>query len=183
MNTKEAWQSGRPIFSRLPNIYKENPLADNLVIYWEDVLVDAKNIVDDLPRQLNPLLCDANWLDFLASLCGFTGDYWDKEWAEESKRVLLANSYSFIWPNKGSRQALSFILNALFIEHKIYVEGAWVIGTSQLGIDQLGSSNWTYQILLPLKYNLEGVEFSLANKINRLYGPLWCKSEVIHDYL
>lgn len=183
MNTKEAWDSGRPIFSRMPEIYKENYIADNLLIYWETLLISLKTKIDDLPRQLDPNTCDSNWLDFLAPICGFTGDYWDNNWSDDSKRLLLANSYNFIWANKGSRQVLSFVLNSLNINHRIETGDNWIVGVSQLGIDKLGNNAWDYQILLPKYYRLNGSEFILTDKINKLYGPLYCKSQIIYDYI
>lgn len=183
MNTKQAWDTLRPIFSRLPEVYRENSLADNLVIYWEELLISNKDKIDDLPRQLDPTTCDANWLDFLAPLCGFTGQYWDISWPVASKRLLLSNSYTFIWTSKGSREVLSFVLNALNIQHKIVTGDNWILGTSRLGIDTLGNAAWEYQILLPTFYKLEGPEFKLTARINRLFGPLWCKSQILYDYL
>ncbi|ANV88504.1 phage tail protein [Picosynechococcus sp. PCC 7117] len=183
MNTYEAWSTGRPIYSRLPDSYKENNVADHITSFWDQLLVDYKAKVDDLPRQLDPTNCDASWLDFLAPLCGFYGEYWDTNWPEDSKRLLLANSYTLIWKDKGSREALSFILSALHIDHKIWEGNGFILGTSQLGIDTLGTAAWQYKILLPKKYKPNSYEFQLANKINRLHGPLWCESEVIYEHL
>lgn len=182
MNTKQAWDTGRPILSRMPNIYIENEVTDYLTAYWDDLLIENKAKLDDLPRQLDPTLCDVNWLDYLAPLCGFTGEYWDASWPVSGKRQLLANSYTFIWPNKGSRLVLSFVLNALGVNHRITTGQNWIIGKSQLGVDTLGSSPWEYQIKLPTYYKLNGQEFKLATKINKLYGPLWCKSQILYDY-
>ncbi|MBD2515181.1 hypothetical protein H6G93_09205 [Nostoc sp. FACHB-973] len=179
VQTYEAWASGRPIFYRLPEVYQENEITDWLTYYWDELLINSKLKVDDLPRQLNPEICDANWLDFLAPLCGFTGEYWDKDWSTNSKRILLKNSYSNIWPNKGTRQVLSLVLNALDIEHIIWSGSNFVLGVSQVSVDPLGSTGWTYKILLPLKYQPNGYEFKLARKINKLFGNLWCESEVV----
>jgi phage tail P2-like protein len=177
-STYEAWSSGRPIFSRLPEVYQDNQLSDWLTVYWDEMLASLKSKIDDLPRQLSPLTCDENWLDYLAPLCGFTGEYWDRNWKASSKRLLLNNSYSFIWRNKGTRNVLSFVLNALEIDHIIWEGSKWVLGVSQVSIDILGTSAWEYKILLPNYYQYKGYEWKLAEKINRLYGPLWCGSEV-----
>jgi hypothetical protein len=154
-----------------------------LTAYWDELLISLKTKVDDLPRQLNPLLCDANWLDFLAPLCGFTDEYWDSTWKASSKRLLLANSYTLIWRDKGSKEVLSFILNALEISHDIWTGSSFILGTSRVGINSLGVAAWDYKILLPSQYNLDGYEFKLANKVNRLFGPLWCRSEVTYKHL
>lgn len=178
--TYEAWSTERPIFSRLPEVYQDNEVADWLTIYWDELLASLKYKIDDLPRQLSPLTCDDKWLDFLAPLCGFTGDYWDRDWKSSSKRLLLTNSYKFIWSNKGTRTVLSFVLNALDIDHTIWEGSKFVLGVSQLDIDSLGTAAWEYKILLPNYYQYKGYEWKLAEKINKLFGPLWCGSEVIY---
>lgn len=178
--TYEAWSTGRPILSRLPEVYQDNEVSDYLTIYWDELLTSLKFKIDDLPRQLSPLTCDDKWLDFLAPLCGFTGNYWDTNWKPSSKRILLSNAYLFIWKNKGTRVVLSFVLNALEIEHLIWEGSNFILGVSQLDKTSLGNAAWEYKILLPGKYKLNGYEFKLAEKINKLFGPLWCGSEVTY---
>lgn len=179
MDTYKAWiVEKRPIYSRLPDAYHDNQVANWLTDYWDELLVNLKEKIDDLPRQLNPMLCDEVWLDFLAPLCGFTSDYWDISWSVESKRILLANSYSFIWKNKGTKLVLSFILNTLGIDHEIWQGSDFILGSSQVSIDRLGDAAWEYKILLPAYYSSDGYEFQLARRINNLFGCIWCKSEV-----
>lgn len=181
-STYQAWVvEERPIYSRLPECYKDNNIADILTVFWDELLINLKDKIYDIPRQLDPETCDPIWLDFLAPLCGFTGEYWDTKWDTQAKRTLLLNSYSFIWKNKGTQEVLSFILNTLGIDHKIWTGQAFVLGVSKVSIDRLGDAVWEYKILLPSYYTSEGNEFKLARKINSLFGPLWCKSEVRYE--
>ncbi|UKO99354.1 phage tail protein [Nostoc sp. UHCC 0870] len=176
MQTQEAWASNRPIYSRLPEIYKENKVADCLTIHFDELLTETKAKVDDIPRQLNPQTCDPIWLDFLAPLCGFTGEYWDRGWTTLAKRRLLTYSYQYIWSNKGSQDTLSLVLNCFSIRHVILSEGDFILGTSQVG-DILGSTPWEYTIYLPTAY-IGNYKVKLTEKLNRLFGPCWCKSQI-----
>ncbi|WP_414575325.1 phage tail protein [Anabaena sp. CCY 9402-a] len=180
METKEAWDTGRPIFSRLPGVYQENEVADWLTVFFDELLVGAKAQVDGIPRQLDPLLCDDVWLDRINLIFGFSDEYWDRAWPEASKRVLLDGAYTEIWNKRGTRASLSYVLSALNIEHTIWEGSSFILGTSQLDINTLGDGSWRYKILLPRRYAFNGFEFQLTRKINRLFGNLWCESEVIY---
>jgi hypothetical protein len=182
MDTYTAWVvEQRPIYSRLPDCYKEDEenISDWLTQYWDKLLLDTKTTVDDLPRQLDPLTCDEEWLDYLSILCGWYGEYWDVRWPAESKRTLLANSFTLIWPNKGSFEVLSFVLFTLGIKHFIQIGQSFLVGISEVG-DRIGSVAWDYDILLPSTYYRTDIE-KLTNKINKLFGPCWCRSSVIFD--
>lgn len=184
MSSYEAWQSGEPIFARMPdenNSYRSNYVVKILLDYWDKVLSQCARALDGLPRQFDPEFCDVNWLDFLAPLCGWTAPYWDTNYPESAKRVLLKNSFSFIWAQKGSRDVLSFILNALGINHIIYIQGSFILGQSTLGTDQLGLDPWDFAVLLPREYIRGGYEFTLAEKMTKLFSPCWCRRTVAYD--
>lgn len=175
-----AWVvSQRPIFSRLPQVYQDNEIADWLTSFWDQLLVDVKAKYDDLPRQLNPLTCDPEYLDFLAPILGWTSEVWDKDWPVNSKRQLLANSYTLIWPDKGSQRVLSFILTALEVDHDIEITGSFRLGISEVG-DELGLIPWDYTIYLPDYYKNQPQE-ALTQKINSLFGPVWCDSRILFE--
>ncbi|AUT00915.1 hypothetical protein CLI64_11170 [Nostoc sp. CENA543] len=180
MDTKEAWDTGRPIFSRLPDVYQDNQVADWLTVFFDELLVGTKTLVDSIPRQLNPTTCDAVWLDQIAPLFGFSSLYWDRGWPEASKRLLLANAYTIIWAKRGTRESISFVLDALNIQHEIWEGSSFILGSSQVSIDRLGDGAWEYKILLPRRYPFNGQEFQLARKINYLFGNVWCESEVTY---
>lgn len=181
MQTITSWATGRPIYSRLPDCYKENPVADWLTAYFDDLLIETKAKVDDLPRQLNPLECDVKWLDFLAPLCGFTGEYWEQSYPVSAKRLLLDNAYKIIWVNKGSRTALSTVLTCFGIQHLITNRGDFILGSSKTG-DPLGTTAWEYQIFLPTIYRGTST-VQLVEKLDKLYSPLWCDREIIFNNL
>jgi Phage tail protein (Tail_P2_I) len=185
MNTFEAWATGRPIYSRLPGMqgaYNENPVADWLTDFWDQILIESKAKVDLISaKQLNPLDCDAEWLDYLAQLFGFTGEYWDVSWDVAGKRLLLSNAYQGvnIWGNKGSAAVLTFVLAALGVQNKVVVSGDFLVNISEVG-DPIGENPWDYTIYLPERLRGKS-EAQLAEKMNRLYGPCWCESRVMFD--
>ena len=178
---KEAWDSGRPIYTRLPRRnegYENNP-TDWLTDYWDKLLVETKVKVDDIPiRQINPLTCDDSWLDFLAVLYGWDEKHWQKSWAIESKRLLLSRSYDFIWENKGNRDVLSYVLNSLFIKNRILEIGDFIIGSSTVG-QPIGTSPWEFTVVLPVLYRNSNV-FPLVEYIVARFSPCWC--EVTYEY-
>lgn len=183
LNTYEAWRNGRPVFNRLPGIngsYQANVVADYLAQFPDTELTSAKSkALDNIRRQVDPLTCDVSWLDFLSSICGWHGDYWDRSWPEASKRQLLANSYSLIWPKYGTSEALSFVLNTLGVTHLIQQGQSFIIGREAIG-DALGAIAWEYDIVLPSAF-FNSDAHRLAERIDRLFGPIWCRSRIIFD--
>lgn len=180
MSTFDAWRDGRPVFNRLPGVnggYSDNEVADWLTRYWDELLTTLSLGVDDVPRQIDPLTCDVFWLDFLAIPTGWVGLYWDTTWPESAKRLLLAASLDFIWPRKGTREVLSFVLNALAIEHVIQEGESFLIGRNEVG-DALGEVAWDYTIVLPTRYQNTPVERE-ARRIDSLFGPLWCSKRLV----
>lgn len=187
MNPKTAWVTDqRPIYSRLPQIsqrYKaENP--DNptnwITLWFDELLVATKATIDDLPRQLNALTCDPEWIDFVAYLSGFSGEYWDKSWNLATKRA-IASRANWIWANKGTREVLEYLFNALNLSAAIWINSGFYVDESLLDIDTLSEPQYQYFVTVPLSYDRDGAQFRLAEKINRLFGPIVCDSSVCYD--
>jgi hypothetical protein len=185
--TAEAWGSGRPLYYRLPGVnegYRQEDTSTSIAAwlteYWDDLLVESKATADDLPRQLDPALCDPQWLDFLAPLCGFVQEYWEAGFPEAVKRSLLINSYNLIWANKGSQAVLAFLLNTFGINHSIWLGDSFVVGETTLP-GTIGSPAWQFYILLTLEYLRESPEFARAEQLRQLYSPAFCDSLVAYD--
>jgi phage tail P2-like protein len=97
MSDPKAWQDSQPLTGNLPEVYRSNPVSVWLSSYWDKFLMGLKTRIDEIAtKQLNPNTCDAEWLDYLASLSGFTSDYWDTTWGESIKRSLIQNGLSFL---------------------------------------------------------------------------------------
>ena len=184
MDTGRAWNSGRPIYSRLPGAnegYNGNIVADWLTINWDADLLALKAAIDEIPaRQLDPMTCDLDWLSFLAALAGFTGEYWDEAWPESARRALVRDSFLLIWPNKGSRFVLEYLLSLFEIAANIWIGSALIADQSTLPAT-LGQPEWRYVIQLPLDYLRNSFQFRLAEKLDRLYSPLFADGRVAYE--
>lgn len=170
----------KPASGLLPGV--NGGYTDNVVSQWlmsppDKLLLEIRDKIDDFPRQLNPLTCDANMLDYLSAMFGYTGEYWDRTWPESAKRQLLAQAFPLIWPRKGTSLVLSFILNLFDIKHIIQEGESFIVGRNVIG-DPLGVIAWDYKILLPYKYYATPVE-TLTRRIDYLFGPCWCTRELV----
>jgi len=181
-NTKEAWQLQQPIYSRLPGYhgdYSRNDTVKHIVQYWDEFLVFQKTKVDDLlTKNLDPLLCDAEYLDFLAYLSFYNKRFWDKTWKESAKRKLI-NGSNLVWNFFGTFTSLGYVISCFDIKHQLQNVGDFIVGISQVG-DPLGDITWSYRIYLPSIY--QGTETEdLVHRLNYLFGVGYCESEVIFD--
>lgn len=197
MDTATAWASGKPVYNRLPGANEgyhkdENPdvvrdVDDNdppvalwLTDYWDAFLVGLKGKLDEVrDRQMDPMLCDPEWLDVLAAMAGYTGGYWDRAWADEVKRVLVRDAFTKIWSNKGSEATLRHILTTFGLSYDIWMGDSLLAGVHSVP-HIVGSPEWRYVIRVSLNYLRDSYEFKLAEKINRLYGPLFTDNRVAY---
>lgn len=183
---KVAWvDEQRPIYARLPKINQryqaENPEnPTNWITRWfDELLVQTKTTLDDLPRQLNALTCDEEWIDFVAYLGGFTGEYWDKSWPLGSKR-LIASEANWIWSNKGTRQVLEYLFAALNLDVTIWAGEQFYPDVTPLPAF-LGEPTYQYWAIVPITYLRTSPEYRLADRINRLFGAVVSDSRVVYD--
>ena len=182
MTTQQRWATGRPLLNILPGIngqYSSNEVADWVTKPWDNLFIDTKGKIENLPNQLNPEVCDEEWLDYIAGFCGFTGEYWDKNWPVAAKRALLKESFNLIWPKKGSLGVLSYVLTAFDILHIIQEGNSFIIGVDEVG-EPLGLIAWDYDILLPTQYYGTPTA-DLTSRLDSLFGPCWCTKEIIYD--
>lgn len=188
-----SWQTGRPIYDRLPGqnetYNKENPTADDPAIAdwltspWDELLTGLRTTIDNIPQDmLDPATAKAENLDWLAQLCGFTGDYWDSNWPVAVKRSLIANSLNYIWENKGTRDLLEWLIALFELEASVYQVGSWLAGISVVG-DPIGDveSVFQYYIVVSLDYLRTSTQWKLLERLNRLYGPVYSDSRVCYD--
>lgn len=185
METSQAWASKRPIYARLPGVNGQyqseegETIANWLTAHSDRILVDVQGKVLDMPRQLSAQFCDESFLDFLAVLGGFTGEYWDKNWTANQKRLILIKT-NWIWENKGSKIVISYLIDAFNIDHSVWEESAFYAGVTILP-GAIGEPDFRYMVTMPLKYLRNSNEFKLAEKINHLFGPIVCESRVCYE--
>ncbi len=189
-----AWDTGKPIYDRLPGDnegYRKDQQWDGydpttdvalwLTEPWDSLLMELKGKIDNLPiTHLDPAAADPENLDWLAQLCGFTGEYWQTDWAVLVKRQLIANSLNFIWINKGTRPLLEWLISLFGLQVRIYLLGEFLAGINAAG-DLLGGDPFNYYLLVKLAYLRNSPEWALVEKLNKLYGPVFCESRVCYE--
>lgn len=159
----------------------QDEISDAVTYFWDQELVYLLEKIKDVERQIDPVRCDPEWLDFLAPLFGFTEEFWDRSWSVNSKRALLKNAYSGvdIWARKGTADVLSFVLSSLEIKNEVIQNGSFIIGTDTVG-EPIGRIAWDYTIYLPAIYQNTPIE-KLTKRINELFGACYCQSRIIYD--
>lgn len=180
-----TWQDGKPILGRLPiesQQYQGNEVVEWLVDPWDRLLVAARDQGVNLYRDyFDPATCKAEAIDWLAQIAGFTGQYWDASWPLDVKRTLIAEAYLRIWPTKGSRDLLDWLIALFELQAQVYLLGDFLAGISVAG-DPIGSGEgFQYWIRVPLAYLRTGASWKLVEKLNDLYGPVYCESQVCYD--
>ena len=178
-----SWSSQRPIFNRLPAEYRNSAPADWFTVPWDELLISSKLQGDNFYTNfLNPVSAQAAVLDWLGQFCGFTGEYWESSWAESIKRTLIAESYTRIWPGKGSRDLLDWLIGDAFsLQAAIYIPNEFLADVSRAG-DTLGAeTGLIYYIRAPLQYARNSNEWLTLENLNRLYGPVYAKSRIVYD--
>ncbi|MBW4670426.1 MAG: phage tail protein [Cyanomargarita calcarea GSE-NOS-MK-12-04C] len=157
------------------------PVADWLTAPIDELLISILQATQNFYRDyLDPVTAAPDNLDWLAQLCGFTGEHWETSWTEAQKRALIANAFIFIWESKGTRAVLEFLLETFDIQGKIYLLGEFLAGRNKAG-EALGGEALEYFLLLPLAYLRTSYQWRLASKFNRLYGPVYVKSTVCYS--
>lgn len=180
-----SWQANRPIYGRLPEEsqqYQGNDAADWLTLPWDELLTNSRGLAQNFyATHLNPATADAANLDWLAQLSGYTGAYWDTEWPVSVKRTLIAQAFSRVWPEKGSRALLEWIIALFGLEMRVYILGDFLAGFSAAG-DTLGSdSGFEYFLRVRLIYRRQGPQWALLERLNRLYSPVYVTSLVCYE--
>jgi Phage tail protein (Tail_P2_I) len=179
-----GWSSGRPIYHRLPEeseAYQQNPLVDAITTPYDAILMEYKGLVENFERDfLDPDTARVDALDWLAQLCGFTGEYWDSSWTVAQKRELIKRSHSFIWANKGSQVLLEYLLDVFSINARIYLLGQFLADINKIG-DLLGGDLMRYYVMMPLEYLRTSREWELVERLNRLYMPCFADSRVVYE--
>lgn len=177
-----AWKAGKPLWLRLPRVYRANEIAGWLTAYWDNLLVEIyAKVMDAYDRQLRIINADEKWVDFLAPLLGWDGTHWNTVWPLEGKKTLLLNSFQGqrIWETKGSRDTLVFVLAAVGIRNNVQVDGDFIIDSSEIG-DPIGYDPWSFTVFLPPEYESTD-KYREAVRIIELFSPAWCEWQIVYD--
>ncbi len=184
---RSAWQLGRPVYFRLPaeeEGYVGNEVADALTLWLDSFLIEVKEATVNFERDfVDPDTCRSDVLDWLAQYYGYTGEHWDVTWSDLIKRQLIKYSVSFVWPNKGRKILLEWLLSLFAIKILVIVPGDFIVGINYAN-DLLGGVVLRYFIAMPLPNNdgyLRGSkEWQLTARFNRFYMPCYCFSLICY---
>ena len=179
-----GWSTNRPIFDRLPSEaekYNGNPIVDAITQPIDAILISYKASLDGFERDfLNPDTARSDALDWLAMNCGFTGKFWQADWTDAQKRLLIKNSHSFIWNNVGTERLLIWLLSVFAIDATVYSVNDFLADLSAADDDSVGGSQLEYFIVMSLVYETFSPQWKLAEKLNYLYMPVFCDSAIVY---
>jgi hypothetical protein len=191
-----GWDTDRPIYDRLPGEnegYRKDedwdgydaeidpPIARWLTAPWDSLSVELKGKIEALyTTHFNPETADAENLDWLAQLAGFTGEYWSSDWDESVKRQLILYGLDFIWESKGSRELLEWLIELFGLQSRVYFLGEFLAGITLLPAT-LGGNGFSYYLLVSLAYLRTSPEWAMLERLNRLFGAVYCESRVCYD--
>jgi len=180
-----AWNEGRPIYARLPSEaekYNGNPVVDAITQPIDSILVSYKASLDNFSRDfLDPDTARSDALDWLAMNVGFTGNFWSTDWGDTQKRLLIKNSHSFIWSNKGTERLLIWLLSVFAIDATVFSVNDFLADLSAADDDSVGGDQLQYYVLMPITYQATDKAWLLATRLNDLYMPVFCDSDVVYD--
>jgi hypothetical protein len=191
-----SWETGKPIYDRLPgaeegyrideeapghNPEECPPVARWLTTPWDELLIELRGKIDGFPADaLDPMTADEANLDWLAQFAGFTGRYWNSSYPVAAKRQLIANAYEFIWPMKGTKALIEWMIALFELDAEVYSLGAFRCNQNVIG-DRLGGGALNYWVRTPLGYLRTFPQWILLEQINQLYGPAAAESSVVYD--
>jgi hypothetical protein len=191
-----SWETGKPIYDRLPgaeegyrideeapghNPEECPPVARWLTTPWDELLIELRGRIDGFPADaLDPLTADEANLDWLAQFAGFTRRYWNANYPVAAKRQLIANAYEFLWPMKGTKAVIEWLIELFELDAEVYSLGAFRCNQNVIG-DRLGGGALNYWVRTPLGYLRTFPQWILLEQINQLYGPAAAESSVVYD--
>ena len=179
-----GWSSNRPIYDRLPSDserYNGNPIVDAITQPIDSILVSYRAALSNFERDfLDPDTARSDALDWLGQLCGFTGKFWQADWTDAQKRLLIKNSHSFIWANKGTERLLIWLLSVFAIDATVLSTGDFLADINAADDDSVGGDQLQYYVLMPITYQTTDKAWLLATRLNDLYMPVFCDSAIVY---
>jgi phage tail-like protein len=197
-----TWHDGRPVYSRLPSRgYQDNPTVDHLTSWVDGELTAAAGALQAFWVNLDPFTAPEEYLDFLGSLCGMSGAYWDLKWDQIVKRQMISQSHK-LWSSKGTLAAIRAVLDIHFstylydeldrpltafnayltsgeVKYSIWLQGALTIS---FDISQVfGRDDLRLYVLVPLEFSRKSRQFKEAERTLRNYAPAVIQSKVTYE--
>lgn len=187
----DNWAAGKPIYDLLPKLQNAylSPVNEWVLDYWDSAFMNAADQLVNLREYFNPTTCPAEWLDLIAPCFGFSAPYYSKSWPVASKRLILANAFTAIWPFIGQPGPFLFIADALGYLVRLRIPGDFILSGpfdnpvvlgSQLDNDQMGSRGWEADILIPTEYADQPAVLAAIDQLVYLYLPAYLQIQYVY---
>ena len=174
-----AWADRRPVYERLPEYgYQDNPVADWLTQWVDSYLTGTAQTLQAFYNELDPDTAQDSSLDYLASLVGLFGVYYDTQWSSAVKRDFIA-SVGTLFSTRGTRSCIEQVLSIHGYQYSIWLSGALTLPVKLPGT--FGSNNLSFFLRLPIQYQYRGKEWREAERTLRNYAPAVVQSSVTYD--
>lgn len=174
-----AWAVQRPVYARLPEYaYQDNAVADWLTQWVDSYLSNTAMTLQNFYKELDPTTCQDSSLDFLASLVGLVGSFWDTRWSSVVKRAFITN-VGLIFATRGTKTCLQLVISIFKYQYSIWVSGQLVLPFKMSGT--FGSSNLVFYLRLPLKYRYKATEWTECERLLKNYAPVVVENAVTYE--
>lgn len=148
-----TWESGRPIYNRLPadsGNWQGNSTVDILTGFWDDLLMGHyQNLTNPGDWLGDPEGMADYYLDWVGTcLCGY-GDAWNPQWDPEVKRRVIKAWVPF-FTGRGSVNSCRAMIEAICPDAKLVTYDQPRVGFSLVSASWLGQDDPTlYHINVP----------------------------------
>ena len=179
LTARDAWDQGRPVYSRLPNVgFRDNQVANWLTTWADEELVKVREVAQEFYRTLDPDLCPVGRLDYCAWFYELTGSYWDVRWSEQVKRDMIRSARSYLWLHRGTAQVVKKVLDIHGIAYSLWVPRALLVPFNLPGTFGGGALRW--YLRLPIDYRRNGYQWKEAVRTVDNFAPVITKHKVVY---
>jgi hypothetical protein len=187
------WHNERPIFNRLPIVYREPNEGDNpsnwLTDFWDSFYVELKALAESFfERFVHPQTAESEHLDWAGTtLYGYLGEYWNPQWTDRVKRKLLEDAYTYLWVERGSEGVVEYLLELHQIPTYPIAGKIWKLSPLYAGINTIAPC---YAAYAPYRIDIRLDTFADRSdpvwvesyRIRDLYCPIWSLPIVGYKY-
>lgn len=188
-----VWYDLRPIFNRLPVVYREPNDGENpsnwLTDFWDELLVSTKTLAEGFfDRFVDPETAESENLDWSATtLYGYLGEYWNPQWSDDVKRQLMTEAYPYLWVERGTEGVIEYLLDLHQIPTFPELGKVWRVPPTYAGVNTAIPfpacyAPYQFDIRLDTFADRDAPEWVESYRICDLYAPIWSRPIVGYKY-
>lgn len=188
-----VWHNLRPIFNRLPIVYREPNDGDNpsnwLTDFWDDFYVDIKEVAEAFfERHIDPATAETENLDWAATtIYGYLGEYWNPLWSDNVKRQLMTDAYPYLWVERGTQGVIEYLLDLHQVPTFPEAGKIWFVPPLYAGVNtivpcQVAYAPFQFDIRLDSFEERTAPAWVESYRVTELYTPIWSLPIVGHKY-